>query len=48
MTTPTNSEGKLLNYTSAFIETIYNTVTSSTNYYTAGGDDIICIKNRSQ
>ena len=26
MTTPTNSEGKLLNYTSAFIETIYNTV----------------------
>uniref|UniRef100_UPI00404AC85C hypothetical protein n=1 Tax=Flavobacterium sp. TaxID=239 RepID=UPI00404AC85C len=44
MTTLTNSEGKLLNYTNEFIETILLQLNSSNNYYTTGDDDIIFIK----
>ena len=44
MTTLTNSEGKILNYTNVFIETILLQLNSSNNYYTTGDDDIIFIK----
>ena len=44
MTTLTNSEGKILNYTNEFIETILLQLNSSNNYYTAGDDDVIFIK----
>ena len=44
MTTLTNSEGNILNYTNEFIETIFLQLNSSNNYYTAGDDDVIIIK----
>ena len=44
MTTLTNSQGKILNYTNEFIETIPLQLNSSNNYYTTGDDDIIFIK----
>ena len=44
MTTLTNSEGRIINYTNGFIETILLQLNSSNNYYTAGGDDVIFIK----
>ena len=44
MTTLTNSEGKILNYTNEFVETILLQLNSSNNYYTTGDDDIIFIK----
>ena len=44
MTTLTNSQGKILTYTNALIETILPQLNSSNNYYTTGDDDIIFIK----
>ena len=44
MTTLTNSEGNILNYTNEFIETILLQLNSSNNYYTTGNDDVIFIK----
>ena len=44
MTTLTNSQGKVLTYTNAFIETILLQLNSSNNCYTTGDDDIIFIK----
>ena len=44
MTTLTNSEGKVLNYTNEFIETILLQLNSSNNCYTTGDDDVIFIK----
>ena len=44
MTTLTNSEGKILNYTNELIETILLQLNSSNNYYTTGDDHIIFIK----
>ena len=44
MTTPTNSQGKILNYTNEIVETILLQLNSSNNYYTTGDDDIIFIK----
>ena len=44
MTTLTNSEGKIINYTNEFIETILLQLNSSNNYYTTGDDDVIFIK----
>ena len=44
MTTLTNSEGRIINYTNEFIETILLQLNSSNNYYTAGDDDVIFIK----
>ena len=44
MTSLTNSEGKILNYTNEFIETILLQLNSSNNYYTTGDDDVIFIK----
>ena len=44
MTTLTNSEGKILNYTNELIETILLQLNSSNNYYTTGNDDVIFIK----
>ena len=44
MTTLTNSEGKVLNYTNEYIETILLQLNSSNNYYTAGDDNILFIK----
>ena len=44
MTTLTNSEGKILNYTNEFIETILLQLNSSNNYYTTGDDNILFIK----
>ena len=44
MTTLTNSEGKILNYTNEFVETILLQLNSSNNYYTTGDDDVIFIK----
>ena len=44
MTTLTNSEGRIINYTNEFVETILLQLNSSTNYYTTGDDDIIFIK----
>ena len=43
MTTPTNSEGKVLNYTE-FIETLLLQLNSSNNYYTTGDDDVLFIR----
>ena len=47
MITLTNSEGKVINYTNGFLETILLQLNSSNNYYTTGDDEIICIKTRS-
>ena len=44
MTTLTNSEGKLLNCSNEFIETILLPLNPSNNYYTTGDDDIMFIK----
>ena len=44
MTTLTNSQGKILNYTNELIETILLQLNSSNNYYTTGDDDIRFIK----
>ena len=44
MTALTNSEGKLLDYTNEFIETILLQLNSSNNHYTTGDDDILFIK----
>ena len=44
MTTPTNSEGEILNYTNEFIETILLQLNPSNNYHTTGDDDIKFIK----
>ena len=44
MTTLTNSQGRVLNYTDEFIETILLQLNSSNNYYTAGDDDTIFSK----
>ena len=44
MTSLTNSEGKILNYTNEFIETILLQLNSSNNYYTTGDDAVIFIK----
>ena len=44
MTTLTNSEGKVLNYTNGFIETNLLQLNSSNNYYTPGDDDVLFIK----
>ena len=44
MTTLTNSEDKIFNYTNEFVETILLQLNSSNNYYTTGDDDIIFIK----
>ena len=44
MTTLTNSEGKISNYTNEFVETILLQLNSSNNYYTTGDADIIFIK----
>ena len=44
MTTLTNSEGKILNYTNELIETVLLQLDSSNNYYTTGDDDMIFIK----
>ena len=44
MTTLTNSEGKILNYTNEFIETILLQLHSSSIFYTTGDDDIIFVK----
>ena len=44
MTTLTNSQGKILNYTNEFVETICLQLNSSNTYYTTGDDDIIFIK----
>ena len=44
MTTLTNSEGKILNYTNERIETILLQLNSSNNYYTTGDDEVIFIK----
>ena len=43
MTTPTNSQGKVLTYTNELIETILPQLNSSNNYDTTGDDDIIFI-----
>ena len=47
MTTLTHSQGKVLTYTNELIETILLQLNSSSNYYTAGDDDIIFIKTGS-
>ena len=44
MTTPTNSQGKVLTYTNELIETILPQLNPSNNYYTTGDDYIIFIK----
>ena len=44
MATLTNSQGKILNYTNEFIETILLQLNSSNNYYTTGDDEVISIK----
>ena len=44
MVTLTNSEGKVLTYTTGFIETILLQLNSSNNYYTSGDDNIPFIK----
>ena len=44
MTTLTNSEGRIINYTNEFIETILLQLNSSNNYYTTGDNDVIFIK----
>ena len=44
MTTLTNSEGRIINYTNEFLETILLQLNSSNNYYTTGDDDVIFIK----
>ena len=43
MTTLTNSEGKVINYTNELIETILLQLNPSNNYYTTG-DDVLFIK----
>ena len=44
MTTLTNSEGRIINYTNEFLETILLQLNSSNNYYTTGDDDVLFIK----
>ena len=44
MATLTNSEGKILNYTNEFIESVLLQPNSSNNYYTTWGDGITFIK----
>ena len=44
MTTPTNSEGKVLTYTNECIETSLLQLNPSNNYHTYGDDDVIIIK----
>ena len=44
MTTLTNSEGKVLTYTNALIETILLQLNSSSIYHTSGDDDILFIR----
>ena len=44
MTTLTNSQGNILNYTNEFIETILLQLNSSNNYYTTGDDDVYSLK----
>ena len=44
MTTLTNPEGNILNYTNGFIETVLLQLNSSINYYTTGNDDTLFIK----
>ena len=44
MTSLTNSQGKILNYTNELIETILLQLSSSNNYYTNGNDEVIFIK----
>ena len=44
MTTLTNSEGKISNYTNELLETILLHLNSSNNCYTTGNDDVIFIK----
>ena len=44
MTTLTNSEGRIINYTNEFLETILLQLNSSNNYYTNGDNDVIFIK----
>ena len=41
MTTPTNSQGKVLTYTNELIETVLLQSNSSNDYYTSGDDGII-------
>ena len=43
MTTLTNSEGRVLTYTSAHLATILLQLSSSNTYYTTGEHDISCI-----
>ena len=45
MTTLTNSEGLVIPYTNAFLETILLQLYASNTYYTTGGNDII-VTNR--
>ena len=44
MTTLTNSEGRVLTYTNELLETVLLQLSSSNNYYTTGGHNIIFIK----
>ena len=44
MTTLTNSQGMILNYTNELIETIQLQLNPSNKYYTTGDDDLIFIK----
>ena len=44
MTTVTNSQGKISNYTNEFIETILLQWNPSKNYYTTGDDDTVFIQ----
>ena len=44
MTTLTNSEGLVINYTNEFLDTILLQLNASNNYYTTGNDNIIFIK----
>ena len=44
MTTLTNNEGKLLNYTNELIETILLQLHSNNNDYTTGDDGVYLLK----
>ena len=44
MTTLTNGEGEIINYTKGCIETILLQLNPISNYYTTGDDDILFIK----
>ena len=43
MTTLTNSEGLVINYTNEFLETILLQLNASNSYYTTGDNNIIFI-----